>query len=168
MRLFISAEFHDRAKKRLEKCGAMLREAGVRGGYVPSVNYHITLAFIGETNDADAVCRAVSQVSFHPVGAEFGYFGNFGNIDWISPFNTDDLTGLSGVVRKELADRGIRFDEKPFMPHVTLIRKARHPEQFVFPRPERFSVTVGRIGVIRSILTPEGAEYAEIYVKDLY
>lgn len=79
----------------------------------------------------------------------------------------DELAGLAARVRGALADRGLSYDEKDFLPHVTLSRRARFPrsalEGLAFPRPDE----AARVTLFRSILEPEGARYKPLYSVDL-
>ena len=55
MRLFIAIQLSDEMKKSVISTMHELKKAGVKGSYVPSQNLHVTLAFIGETEDSGAV-----------------------------------------------------------------------------------------------------------------
>nr|WP_269456668.1 2'-5' RNA ligase family protein [Olsenella timonensis] len=83
------------------------------------------------------------------------------------PRNGRQFKALAGRLRGELAARGLCLDERPFLPHVTLARRARLPraelEGLVFPQPGEAS----RVTLFRSILGPEGARHKPLYTAEL-
>ncbi len=167
MRLFISAHIPERTRDRLSGCARLLNTAGVKGNYTPADNYHFTLAFIGETDLADEICDIVSGIDARSFRLDFGFFGRFGDTEWISPYNKDEIVSLSLQIRNELKGRGIAFDPKPPKPHVTLMRRAVRPAGFVPPEIERFSYSVRRICVMSSALGGPVPVYRELCGKDL-
>ena len=167
MRLFIAAHIPERTRDRIYGCAGMLRGSGAKGNITPPDNYHFTLAFIGETDRADEICRTVSGIETPSFRLDFGYFGRFGDTEWISPYNTDELVSLSLGIRNELKKLGIRFDPKPPKPHVTIMRKAVRPEGFEPPKIEKFSYSVRRIYVMSSVLGGPSPVYKELCGKDL-
>ena len=74
---------------------------------------------------------------------------------------------LAARVRSELSARGLAYDEKDFLPHVTLARRARVPRgalgDLAFPLPDEAT----RITLFRSILEPDGARYKPLYTVAL-
>lgn len=60
---------------------------------------------------------------------------------------------LAGALRA----RGLKPDPKPFMPHVTLVRKVGKPVGFGSLRPIHWPVR--EFVLVRSITHPEGSEY---------
>ena len=55
MRLFISIQVDKNMRDALDEVRGSLRLAGIRGSYTRTENLHLTLAFIGEHPDPDAV-----------------------------------------------------------------------------------------------------------------
>ena len=64
MRLFIAIDPDDGVKNCLKRCQDELKEAGVTGNYSSEQNLHLTLAFIGEFGNPDAVLDAMERVCF--------------------------------------------------------------------------------------------------------
>ena len=81
---------------------------------------------------------------------------------------TDELIKLAELLREELRNRGISFDEKKFRPHITLARRARIPKgslpQLQFPQP----ALAHTVTFYKSTLTSEGALYKPLYSCLLY
>jgi 2'-5' RNA ligase len=57
-----------------------------------------------------------------------------------------------------LAAEGFKFDERPFFPHVTLLRKARCSQMIVQSHPMLW--VVNEFVLVRSTLQPDGPHYA--------
>ena len=66
MRLFLAIRLSDEMKDALLSVRSEMYDGGVRGSFTPEENLHLTLAFIGEYPDADAVLAALSEVAFTP------------------------------------------------------------------------------------------------------
>jgi len=127
--------------------GALLRKAlsdhGQRmraeiGGRVVAVDrIHLTLVFIGAVPVAriDALC-AIGDVMrgkcFELDLTQTGCWRRSG-VGWIAPVGTPaPLAQLVGDLRRHLAQADFSVDEKPFAPHITLLRNVRcnvKPEQ---------------------------------------
>ena len=100
------------------------------GRRIPAGNLHATLAFLGETPDEAqpglrAAAGAVDTPRFELVLDAPGYWKH-NRIAWAgaSAFPIA-LPALADKLRGGLAARGVRFDPKPFVTHVTLLRDAR-------------------------------------------
>ena len=59
MRLFVAVQLSEELKKSITGTLHDLKQKGVKGNYVPTKNLHLTLAFIGETEDPDRVKEAL-------------------------------------------------------------------------------------------------------------
>ena len=131
MRLFIAAELPEELHEALSETSALLRES-VRGRYVAPDRFHVTLAFLGETDAArvgelaaliDDACAGVE-----PIPARLGALGSFGRRTgatlWQAVESDDALEGLAKRLRTGLSARGFSFDNKGFLAHMTLMRSA--------------------------------------------
>lgn len=145
------------------------------GRFVRPGNHHLTLAFLGEVGEAgarramdalDAACAGAGPVEL--VAEGLGTFGRGRDATlWLGVEKNPGLAALAEHLREELLARGLCFDEKPFLPHVTIARRARLPraalEGLAFPLPdEAHAVTL-----YRSFLDPGGARYKPLYTVDL-
>ena len=132
MRLFVAAELPDAMLAALSETSAVLRDA-VQGRYVGPDLFHVTLAFLGEVPGAQAgdVCQAVCDAcaELAPFSTTLGALGTFGRMRsavlW-QGFSSgrDEWNVLAANVRSELRLAGFSMDEKSFLPHVTLMRRA--------------------------------------------
>ena len=160
MRLFIALRLSDELKASVTGTMHDLKKAGVRGSYVPAQNLHLTLAFIGETKDADSVKKALGSVSFKPFRLTMSGLGSFGDIIWAGIKGNQGLSAAARDVRKALDAAGIEYDRKEFTPHVTIIRKAAGKWQQV-PAPKG-EMMVKKISLMKSEQKDGKQVYKEI------
>ena len=124
MRLFVAIQLSDEIKKNVAGTLHSLKQKGVKGNYVPLRNLHLTLAFIGETDDPGAVKDALKNISVKPFKLSLSDMGTFGDILWIGMKGNQGLSSAAKSVRDALDQAGIAYDRKKFTPHITVIRKA--------------------------------------------
>src|SRR5437016_2471866 len=139
---------------------------------------HITLAFLGWTPDeqldsvvAAARAAATGQAAFDLSFAGAGRFPASGRprVVWLGIGEGHDaLATLAARVTGELLTRGLKFDDRPFAPHLALARvrdEATGPEaRTVTAAVEALEVPalrtrVDRIAVVESVLSPKGPRY---------
>ncbi len=164
MRLFVSIPLSEEMKD--AACGVQeaFRAAGIRGGCEPRENLHITLAFIGEYGDPEEVMEALDGVSFSPFSVTMDRIGCFGDLWWTGYGESRELETLAARVRRALADAGIPFDRKKFLPHTTILRHAeiRGRGRNVPEPAEGCSMRVDRICLMRSDRGKNGMIYTEM------
>ena len=160
MRLFIAISLSPEMKAALTKTQRAMYDRGVRGNFTSEENLHLTLAFIGEYPNADAVMDAFSGVAFTPFALTLEGVGRFGDLWWAGLRESAALTAVVRRVRRALAEGGIPFDRKHFMPHVTLLRKASRDAAGVAIAP--VSMTVRAISLMSSRRGRNGMIYTEV------
>jgi 2'-5' RNA ligase len=150
--------------------------AGLRG--VEPELMHLTLAFLGTTPDdrLSAVVAAVSEAasgraSFAVKLDHAGRFPKSGptRVAWLGmSAGADESSALAVGVRGALAKRSIAFDEKAFLPHVTLGRvretATRDEAQAIGRAIEAARVTplrfhIDAVHVIESHVSSKGPRY---------
>lgn len=159
MRLFIAAELSSELIEALAETSARLRDC-VRGRYVAPDSFHVTLAFLGEVEPSriqqagDALERG--RAAAVPFNVELGEFGSFGRRSkatlWQGFRDAGALPDLAKSVRAELRGSGFAFDDKSFLPHVTLMRAADLTGGNI-ATPVMASGSVERITLFRSNLS---------------
>ncbi len=161
----------------VEEVAAMARVLGsaVEGRFVPRRNYHVTLAFLGDISEAqarkamdamDEACVGVAAIPLRPDG--LGKFGRASDATlWLGLAPEQELTGLASRLREALRLRGVPFDEKPFLPHITLARRVKLPKgafpELAFPLP----CNAVHVTLFKSTLTRDGAQYKPLYEAGL-
>lgn len=174
MRAFIALE---PSEGFVEDVAAMARVLGaaVEGRFVPRQNYHVTLAFLGDVDEAqargamdamDEACASAPAIPLRPDG--LGKFGRASDATlWLGLAPDPALMGLADRLREALDARGIPFDGKPFLPHITLARRARLPKgmlpELAFPLP----CGAARATLFKSALSRDGAQYKPLYEIEL-
>ncbi len=125
-------------------------------------NVHLTLAFLGSTPAAalPAVIAAADRVpprAFTLRVDEPGYWRH-NQIAWAGVREVPlELAALVGDLRAALVAAGIAFDPKPFVAHLTLVRKAR--PGFNLPSLAPIDWPVRAFVLIRSVTGTEGSTY---------
>ena len=170
MRAFIALELPEAFADEVAALSRQLRTV-CEGRFVTDENYHLTLAFLGEVGEAqtrsamaalNAACAGAGPVRLRATG--LGTFGRARDATlWLGIEKDPQLMALAARVRSELSARGLAYDEKDLLPHVTLARRACMPRgalpDLAFPLPdEATSVTL-----FRSFLEPDGARYKPLY-----
>ena len=174
MRTFIALELPDVFADEVAAMGRRLARS-CEGRFVRRETYHVTLAFLGEIDEAtsrDAVgaleeaCAGRGPVPLRSEG--LGKFGRPRDATlWLGLETAPELVSLATSVRECLAARGVTFEEKPFRPHVTLGRRVRlpHGDLPVLEFPESSQAT--RVTLFKSILEPDGARYKPLHTVAL-
>lgn len=114
---------HSRAQELHRSCGgrAMRRE-----------NLHLTLVFVGDIpvgrlEELRSTAGAVSAAPFELVLDQLGYWRH-NRIVWASPLTVPGpLRELVAGLEGGLTQAGFEFDQRPYAPHITLLRDARAP-----------------------------------------
>ena len=124
MRLFISVNFPSCTADKLTELQDQLRLYG-NADYSKRENLHLTLAFIGETdrcNDIISIMEECASSCFDLTIEGTGTFGE--DIYYAAVRQDDELMSLASSLRTRLRRAGFDIDDRPFVPHVTLARRA--------------------------------------------
>lgn len=168
-RYFIALLPDAEAADALARLGAAIAAAG---GGRPQVaaDIHLTLAFIG-ARDADfgeqlAGALAPADAAAAPATLALTRLGRFGRsrrptLFWAGPEATPAWLGkLAGEVRRRLRAMPCEFDDRPLVPHLSLVRNAR-PDFVPNPTIEpSIRVTAWRLAIGRSRPAGERPRYA--------
>ena len=131
MRLFVAVDLPGAVKESLDAALAPLRAALPRARWVQPELFHLTLAFLGETDAGrlPALSRALREKLEQEGGfrAHFGGFGAFPNagavrVVWIGLEPSVRFVRLAELVQDGIRTAGCSSDPKPFRSHVTLAR----------------------------------------------
>ena len=160
MRLFIAIVLSDDMKKAVTGTMHELKKAGVRGGYVPAQNLHVTLAFIGETKDAAAIKAAMQTISCKPFRMAFAEMGVFDNLLWVGVKGNQGLNKLAKYVTSALDAAQISYDRKKFVPHITIIRNMGGPWKKV--SPPKGDMSVKKLSLMKSEQKDGKRVYTEV------
>jgi len=96
------------------------------GRRTPADRIHLTLAFLGEADEARAqeAARRVQAAAFRLALEDPGYWGH-NQIVWAGPRQVPgELARLTELLQLELYKESFILERRPFAAHVTLLRKA--------------------------------------------
>jgi RNA 2',3'-cyclic 3'-phosphodiesterase len=159
-RYFLAAWPDDAIRDRLVRWADAI-QAGTAARRVPADNLHITLVFLGTLDPPrlDAVKGVAADAPWS--GAlltldRIGYWKR-ARIIWAGTSEgSEALSALTATLRGRLGRLGFRVDTRPFVPHVTLYRKAARRPRW---RPEVIDWRIERFCLVRSTLSASGARY---------
>lgn len=174
MRAFIALELPEGFRRDAAALARVL-SAQVEGRFPAPETYHMTLAFLGEVDDAekarahdavDAACAGVAPIPLHAAG--LGTFGKPRDATlWLGLRENDALVQLAASLRAGLAARDVSFDTKPFKAHVTIARRARIPRGALPALPFPADAEAHAVTLFKSELSPQGAAYKPLYTRIL-
>ncbi|MBQ7515742.1 MAG: RNA 2',3'-cyclic phosphodiesterase [Schwartzia sp.] len=164
MRLFIAILLDEPVLDALTDFQSALWESGLRGRLAPRENLHLTLAFIGEYGNPEAVAEAMTAIPFVPFPLRLEGVGQFGDLYWAGLSESPALSACARRLRRSLAERGIPYDRKRFSPHITLVRKAVFHGGTALPdvAPPSGEMLVRGISLMRSERGKRGMIYTEL------
>ena len=147
---------------------------------VKAENLHLTLAFLGHTPDErlDEVVAAATEAAalVSPFTLSFDRAGRFPErgprVVWLGIAEGEAGVLELGVgVYAGLRTRGLRFDDRPLAPHLTLARVVEDASaaeaKTVGVALEELAIEslrfdVGEIAVVQSVLSPKGPRYTAL------
>ena len=129
---------------------------------VPTTNLHMTLLFLGAHNDAarQCFCTAAGQVRGSAFTLSLDQCGGWARkrIQWLGASELPAALGeLADALTNALAEGGIEAEKRPFVPHVTLSRKAKNPVEGPTPAPIFWSAN--DFVLAESVSSPDGVRY---------
>lgn len=143
----------------------------VDGRFTPRENYHVTLAFL--ENTTEAVVRQVMDVLDElatlelPTTLSPNQLGTFGRPHdctlWLGFDRDEALENIAYDLRERLSARGIPFDEKRFMPHLTLARRVALPASSLPAAGFPGRCRTNTLTLFKSELQPDGPRYSPLY-----
>ncbi len=184
MRLFAASSFGPAFAARLKEISAYARDKAGRDAvkWVEPGHFHLTYAFLGETDKAGAEAAGAALESaladakaFRVVSGGLGAFPSSRrpSVLWIGFSEGGDLLrDLAARLAAGLKAAGLGFEDR-FEPHVTIGRVKRElPEDF-FRRTADFAASghavseIVSVELMESVLTREGPVYKPLRSKRL-
>ena len=175
-RAFISADFG--RFPRIEALSEALRDSGGDLKLVDLELMHSTLKFLGDTDEAlvPEIVRVMERAveGIPPVAVTIRSTGAFPgprriNVVWVGLEGAEPLGRIASLLNRELDALGFRAENRRWEPHVTVarVKSGRNLDRIraaidAFSNEEFGGVVVDRIRLKRSVLRPEGPEYATV------
>lgn len=126
MRCFVALWPDDAARERLAAVAREQQRRFPRARAMRAENLHLTLAFIGELDETRAakVAAVLDALPFESFGWTLDAVGAFdrARVLWAAGPDCAPLAALAQRVRALLDELRVRYDRKPFVAHVTLLR----------------------------------------------
>jgi 2'-5' RNA ligase len=181
MRIFVALPLPDTFKQSLLDKTAALRAAHPEFRWTPEENLHITLAFLGELDDAvfhllaetvENAASATSPLSLRSSALmTFPQRGPAAALALGFDRGQEDLAGLADRIEtglERIRDEG-RYPFRPrerrsFAGHLTIARKGRRPLALAGEErsPIQIAAEVGKVVIFQSELRREGAAYTPL------
>ena len=159
MRLFIAVILENETKDRLEKLQDEIRSQALKGNFTRPENFHMTLAFLGETPEEKLVIldRIINEIQTPPFEIFFNHTGCFTHshkeLWWIGADTSDPKLPLLREMHERLTNRleeeGFPIDKRPFRAHISLGREIKHSAPIDLSRTE-IKVKIDHIGLLKS------------------
>nr|MBN2278537.1 RNA 2',3'-cyclic phosphodiesterase [candidate division Zixibacteria bacterium] len=178
MRLFIASPLTNEVEEMLGKAIFVLKQKRTRVNWVAPKNIHLTLKFLGDTDEAQ-VAEIISSLEsiagrHRAVNSMIDRLGAFPNIRrprviWAGlSGGIEQLEALAGEIEEAMAAFGFPKENRPFKSHLTLGRvkdnfqtaelaEAVNSYQFV---PEK--IVFSEMVLFKSTLTPRGPIYERL------
>ena len=126
-------------------------------------NIHLTLAFLGavEPEQLERVIAVADKIRLSAFSLAFNRLGWWqqNQVAWAAPSETPRaLLDLFKELQIGLVQEGFKFDERRFLPHVTLLRKGNCPAAMLESEP--LSWAVNDFVLVRSTLQEDRLHYA--------
>ena len=157
MRLFIAVPLPKDIQKKVFSFEQALREASSGGRFVPQGNHHITLRFIGESNDLADIAFAMEQtvVDARPFSLKLGEYGYFDHGGARTSFlkaegDLSELFRIHEMLETNLWERGFCKGKGRLIPHITLGRAVEHGDISHLSLPDNASFRVNSIVLYES------------------
>ena len=182
-RVFLALDLSATARDALRRELRRLARALPTVRLADPADLHLTLAFLGELDDAAlaAVTAVASEVAqgtapFHLALARLGVFGppTAPRVIWVGVGGeTGRLLALQRRLADALAAQGFPREQRPFAPHLTLARlkrplaaeeRQRLGALLAGPTPRLARWQARDLRVMRSVLSATGARYTPLHI----
>ncbi|MDD4291315.1 MAG: RNA 2',3'-cyclic phosphodiesterase [Clostridia bacterium] len=134
MRTFIALELPDKTLDYVDRTQEELSRY-IEGNFVYSANMHITVDFLGEITPkmcqkAMEIIRSVS-FSCYACDISLGRLMLYGKGVVVQEIKLNQaLSSLKNALDILLKNEGFTLEDRPFKPHITLLRQATHTQNF--------------------------------------
>jgi 2'-5' RNA ligase len=189
MRLFIALDIDNEIRNRIARFLDGVREFASDARWVRPESLHVTLKFIGETSEEDAVkikrrLATIMADSFEISFRGYGFFpsARAPRLFWLGIEASPALSSLAAAVDESMSQLGVYKEEHAYAPHLTLARGGRgsgsprrqkddrpnrsfqrlQEKLAALPQPEFGTMTAREFFLYRSHTSPSGAKYTKL------
>ena len=179
MRTFIAIDIDQEIRQRLINFVAQIRENAPQVRWTSPESWHITLKFLGETDDSRIakIEGALSQLLFSSFSIQVSTLGFFpsrksATVLWAGVNGGNQLQELAGLIESITADMGFERERRRYSSHLTLARANRKGNDQPFGKLQQAippdgndnfgTMTAREYFLYESKLSPKGAQYRKI------
>ncbi|MDK9772123.1 RNA 2',3'-cyclic phosphodiesterase [Vibrio sp. B181a] len=128
MRLFFALTFDKTSKSKLKQIQEKLKQHEIVGRYTRKENFHITLAFIGESTQEESeqltkilhnLKPSCNRVTVDHLGS---FHQNGRQLAWLGIEDNRAVTNLQNELIEALEQDGFATESRHYVPHITLAR----------------------------------------------
>lgn len=133
-----------------------------QGKILKQSNWHITLAYFGASDAATQACleeqvKTITSQAFELSLSKCGYWPR-PQVAWLAPDKIpDELKQLTYDLQHAIIPCGFKAETREYLPHITLVRKAKYNPAALEIRP--ITMKVSRFCLVESKTYAEGAQY---------
>jgi 2'-5' RNA ligase len=176
IRCFIAIDIP--ACQKIIDLSSQIKNSGANVKIVETKNIHITLKFLGDTEEKsidkieEIMKQAVKEIEpFNIKLINTGAFpnSNYIKVMWIGIIDNGELSQISNNLNEKLTNLGFKKEKRKFSPHLTIarVRSARNKEKLVelidkYCEFEFLKIKVNSIKLKKSELTPKGPIYTTL------
>lgn len=131
MRIFYALTFKNEDQNKIGHYRDIAANHIIKGRYTAIKNIHMTLAFVGEVPQSDVMAyeEILEELHLMPLTLDCRHLGTFKKkskeILWLGTEKNPSLLDLEKQLRKALKNEGLSFDDRKFIPHITLGREIK-------------------------------------------
>ena len=179
LRLFIALPLPHEVESELNQLLVQLRPKSDNVKWVPAKNIHLTIKFLGDTDNklVGKITNAIDEISaryqpFQTTLDRIGAFPNFRRprVIWVCGSEPIEfIDDIAQDIDHQMIKLRFEKEKRPFKPHLTLgrVRQGRRIDVLadflqtfeLKPTP----LTLDRVVLFKSILTPKGAIYERLH-----
>jgi 2'-5' RNA ligase len=183
LRLFIAMPLPPEVERELDRLLAHLRPKSNNVKWVPAKNIHLTVKFLGDTDEkiVGKITSAIDEVAtqYQPFVTTLDQVGAFPNLRrprviWIGGSEPiEDAARLALDIDHRMGKLRFEKEKRPFKPHLTLgrVRQGRRVDELADYLQtfelEPIPLTLDRVVLFKSTLTPRGAIYERLHEAKL-
>lgn len=162
-RLFVALTFDGETQRQIRELQVELGRRDPEVVLTEPNSLHLTLVFLGDTEEEKLplIREAMDRVTVPDVELVLDRLGSFpgpkGHLLWLGPAGCPPLTALQRELAAALGEAGLPVEERPFVPHVTLGRKASVDHTALGLTVAPITAKVCQIALMESV--PEGGRH---------
>lgn len=173
MRLFIAIKLNEETKRSILKLQNSLKELSRGGNFTKEENLHITLVFIGETEQGSVqkIISSLDTINAAPFTLTISGLGSFKNLYWMGVNKSRELDDIYKTLCRELVNKGFQIEKRELTPHITLVKELILAPGFdktnLVPKVSVITQRIEKISLMKSERKSTALVYTEIYKKYL-